>query len=86
MSRRTCVSLSLPKSPNQGCAPSFGAASTAPGRRRRAGRRCVPRPWRASSLPEEKPVRAVSAMRSLTSVAWCTTTTSHSPALTRTWT
>eukprot|EP00969_Alexandrium_andersonii_P273701 12097163-Alexandrium_andersonii.AAC.1 len=39
---------------DRACAPSFGAASTAPGRLRRVGRRCKPRRWRASGSPEGK--------------------------------
>eukprot|EP00969_Alexandrium_andersonii_P085848 3784960-Alexandrium_andersonii.AAC.1 len=44
--------------PSQGCAPSSGAARTARVRLRRAGGHYTLRLWRASGLPEVRPVGA----------------------------
>eukprot|EP00969_Alexandrium_andersonii_P050229 2204416-Alexandrium_andersonii.AAC.1 len=46
--RRTSASPFLQKFRRRACAPSSGAACVAPGRRRCAGKPCIPRRWRAS--------------------------------------
>eukprot|EP00969_Alexandrium_andersonii_P085521 3770549-Alexandrium_andersonii.AAC.1 len=55
---RTCTSPSHRRFPSLGCAPSSGAACMARARRRRAGRHCAQRPWRASGLLRAEPARA----------------------------
>eukprot|EP00969_Alexandrium_andersonii_P324864 14354428-Alexandrium_andersonii.AAC.1 len=49
---RMCMLRSRQRCPSLGCAPSFGAASMARARPRRAGKHFTQRPWRASGLPE----------------------------------
>eukprot|EP00969_Alexandrium_andersonii_P229864 10151657-Alexandrium_andersonii.AAC.1 len=44
------TSRSLPKSPSQACAPSFGAACAVPEQLQLHGRRCALRPSRASGV------------------------------------
>eukprot|EP00969_Alexandrium_andersonii_P093722 4140173-Alexandrium_andersonii.AAC.1 len=55
---RTCTLPSRRRCPSPGCAPSFGAASTAPVPLRPAWRRCARRPLRASGSPRAKRARA----------------------------
>eukprot|EP00969_Alexandrium_andersonii_P049966 2193233-Alexandrium_andersonii.AAC.1 len=64
MSMRTCTLRSLQKCPSRACAPSSGAASTAPVLLRPAGRRCTLRLSRASGLPGVKQARAAFTMLS----------------------
>eukprot|EP00969_Alexandrium_andersonii_P301589 13332326-Alexandrium_andersonii.AAC.1 len=49
-----CTSPSRRRCPSQGCAPSFGAASTALVPLRPAGRHCALRPSRVLGLPGAK--------------------------------
>eukprot|EP00969_Alexandrium_andersonii_P129923 5743770-Alexandrium_andersonii.AAC.1 len=58
MSMRMCPLLSRRRYPGRGCAPSFGAASTAPVPLRPAGGRCALRLLRASGSPIAGPARA----------------------------
>eukprot|EP00969_Alexandrium_andersonii_P203756 9003180-Alexandrium_andersonii.AAC.1 len=57
-STKTCTLPSRLRCPSQGCVPTSGAACMALVPRRRAGRRCSRKPWRASGLPGAKPARA----------------------------
>eukprot|EP00969_Alexandrium_andersonii_P317945 14044415-Alexandrium_andersonii.AAC.1 len=56
---RTCMLRSLQKCPSRVCAPSSGAACTAPMLLPLAGGRCALRLSRASGLPRVKRARAV---------------------------
>eukprot|EP00969_Alexandrium_andersonii_P026213 1144132-Alexandrium_andersonii.AAC.1 len=63
---RTRTLLSLRRCPSRGCAPSFGAASTALVPFRPAGRHCTRRLSRASGLPRAGQVLAAFTMPSWT--------------------
>eukprot|EP00969_Alexandrium_andersonii_P104271 4601977-Alexandrium_andersonii.AAC.1 len=59
---RTCTLCSVQKCPSRVCAPSPGAASTAPALLRLAGGRCALRLSRASGLSGVKRASAASTM------------------------